>query len=908
MSLLHGRILASLLLAGVAGCATKTGSRPVAPVTTATTRPVDAKALLALDQIEPRIAALPAPTTRPTDRAPLRAIELYAKARTAMHENRRFGAINLLKEAVAVDPYSAELRMALAKAQLGTASFNDESIASLEKAASLEPDNVDSQLELGRQYSAKNDLPKAIAALRRATLTKDYREGDDRAALVDLYLADSLQLSGYDQASLNVFRALLGRLQNAGPELRGNPEVNYLVTHPEVICLKVGALHERIGQYAQALTAYEDAARRDPDNFDLQVRIVRMLNELHRPDARDRATKVVRAFDARGEAVTLLRETHRAAGNEAGAIDVLRQLHKEDPEDRLVFYALADVLQQMGYRYEARQLLASRLQQNKYDVDLLDRLLRLHEADDDWQGGARLLIEASTARPELVSRMTTQWSRLVRPTARRRIRLQDVQALTVPKEQEGAKQFWVATLASHTSRAPLAKGATELALSARPAYAPAYRMALVDALNDEGEARDAAVKALLDRAADSPALSAELQGLVQIAHKQPAQAETTFRRAMELGNKSPELQDALADALLAQNKDAAAEKALWQIAGEWPDYELAYLQLVGFYNARQREDQLVKTLESWLAGDTSSYNARILQAQYLVGARRPDAADNVLGLLLSDKSDNPEVLSQVASIYAQQGRLDYLVTRLSDLFARNPKNRDVLERLVEAQVELKRQSESAFLVDNARRMFVGDADGLYFVSGLYQRLEQKDIAEQVLEQALQADPKHPAANNDLGYNWADTGRNLEQAEKLVRTAVRGEPDNQAFLDSLGWVLYKRSNFSEAATFLQQASEGPRPDPVVLDHLADTQYRLGDREKAKATWEFASRRLEQTGTQREDLRKLKLELANKLKQMKDGSPVTVAPVVEAAKADAESRSNRYGSTQERSSGEKRSGRP
>ena len=76
------------------------------------------------------------------------------------------------------------------------------------------------------------------------------------------------------------------------------------------------------------------------------------------------------------------------------------------------------------------------------------------------------------------------------------------------------------------------------------------------------------------------------------------------------------------------------------------------------------------------------------------------------------------------------------------------------------------------------------------------------------------------ASNDLGYEWTDQGKNLSAAESLIRTAVAAEPDNQSFLDSLGWVLYKRGKFDEARKYLELAV-GPAafPDPVVLDHLA-----------------------------------------------------------------------------------------
>ena len=67
-----------------------------------------------------------------------------------------------------------------------------------------------------------------------------------------------------------------------------------------------------------------------------------------------------------------------------------------------------------------------------------------------------------------------------------------------------------------------------------------------------------------------------------------------------------------------------------------------------------------------------------------------------------------------------------------------------------------------------------------------------------------ATPTTPGVNNDLGYLYADQGKNLEKAEAMIRKAVQEEPDNCAYLDSLGWVLFKRGKVKEAVEPLEKA--------------------------------------------------------------------------------------------------------
>ena len=78
--------------------------------------------------------------------------------------------------------------------------------------------------------------------------------------------------------------------------------------------------------------------------------------------------------------------------------------------------------------------------------------------------------------------------------------------------------------------------------------------------------------------------------------------------------------------------------------------------------------------------------------------------------------------------------------------------------------------------------------------------------EAELEILLQRNPDEAGPNNDLGYLYAEQGKNLEKAEAMIRKALQEEPENSAYLDSLGWVLFKRGKVKEALETLKKAAE------------------------------------------------------------------------------------------------------
>lgn len=81
------------------------------------------------------------------------------------------------------------------------------------------------------------------------------------------------------------------------------------------------------------------------------------------------------------------------------------------------------------------------------------------------------------------------------------------------------------------------------------------------------------------------------------------------------------------------------------------------------------------------------------------------------------------------------------------------------------------------------------------------------------------EPENSLFLNYLGYLYADSGVNLEEAEKLVKKALESEPDNGAYLDSLGWIYFKLGKMKKARVLLEKAIALEK-DPEIYEHLGD----------------------------------------------------------------------------------------
>jgi tetratricopeptide (TPR) repeat protein len=125
------------------------------------------------------------------------------------------------------------------------------------------------------------------------------------------------------------------------------------------------------------------------------------------------------------------------------------------------------------------------------------------------------------------------------------------------------------------------------------------------------------------------------------------------------------------------------------------------------------------------------------------------------------------------------------------------------------------------------------------ISNIYVQKGEFQKGEEILEKILEVDPDDTQVNNDLGYLWADQGKNLDRAEKMIRKAVAAEPDNGAYLDSLGWVLFKLGKPEEAIGPIEQSlKKNSGGDSTLWDHLGDVQLKLKQVDRAVESWQKA----------------------------------------------------------------------
>jgi len=130
--------------------------------------------------------------------------------------------------------------------------------------------------------------------------------------------------------------------------------------------------------------------------------------------------------------------------------------------------------------------------------------------------------------------------------------------------------------------------------------------------------------------------------------------------------------------------------------------------------------------------------------------------------------------------------------------------------------------------------FGEDRNLLFARAAALERLDQVEESEALFQQLVDTEPNDANAANYLGYMWADRDVRLEEALELIARAVSLDPENSAYLDSLGWVHFRLGDLAEAERWLRRAVDlgGNLGDGTIYCHLGEVLLVGGDQTEAR----------------------------------------------------------------------------
>ncbi len=162
----------------------------------------------------------------------------------------------------------------------------------------------------------------------------------------------------------------------------------------------------------------------------------------------------------------------------------------------------------------------------------------------------------------------------------------------------------------------------------------------------------------------------------------------------------------------------------------------------------------------------------------------------------------------------------------------------LLYLLAESQRVLKDLDAAQTTAEKLLAANPDDSRGLHVLSLIQQDKGDMQAAERTLRGIIARDPLDANALNSLGYMYADRRERLDEAVSLVQRALKVEPGNPSYLDSLGWAYFQQGRLDLADAPLTEAAAKLEESSVVQDHLGDLRYKQQRFAEAVAAWKRA----------------------------------------------------------------------
>jgi tetratricopeptide (TPR) repeat protein len=587
-----------------------------------------------------------------------------------------------------------------------------------------------------------------------------------------------------------------------------------------------GRLLDDQGQTSQAIEEYKKALEIDPNNSLIYSEMAESyLRNNRQREAVDNASKAIQLDRDNIEAHKLLSTVYlqiigRANAQQPPSLETINSAIHEfeeivriDPTERQSFAMLGRLYQIKGDRDKALQIYKQLLDVEPGSEEGVTALAKLHMDGGNFKEAVNLLEDFVKQRPDSDSAFQTlgeAYSDLQEydksADAYKHAADLDPDDIEIRKAQ--AQALFLADRLDDAAKLyqDLAKAAPDDGLSLLR-LGQIYRRQLKYDLARQN----------LQKAADAFPDSVEVQFNLVMLDRDQGRLEEALKRA----------NDILKNTQKSNGRYSEAEKQNRRI---FLNYQGVLNQTLGNYDAA------IKTFLE-IRGMTNDKDGRV-DAMIIETYRMSKNLDKAIQYADQSLTDNPDSRSMQivhADLIAEKGRVDDGIKALQQLQKGSDEDLDVLSSMVGVYQRARKYDQAQGVLNTAVQRFPNE-EQVYFLQGsLYEKQKKYPEAEKAFRKALELQKDDPAVLNYLGYMFADRGVRLDEAESLVERAVKADPTNGAYLDSLGWVYFKQNRLTLAEEYLKKAIIFVNYDSSIHDHMGDLYYKSKRYDDARTEW-------------------------------------------------------------------------
>ena len=167
-----------------------------------------------------------------------------------------------------------------------------------------------------------------------------------------------------------------------------------------------------------------------------------------------------------------------------------------------------------------------------------------------------------------------------------------------------------------------------------------------------------------------------------------------------------------------------------------------------------------------------------------------------------------------------------------------PENESFLYELADYYKLRKEYKKSLKIYEKLINQFPDNERLIFLYASNLDKVNKWKQAKNLFLELLKKNPKDTYTLNYISYKLALRDEDLDYALNLIKKALTLDPENGYFLDTIGWVEFKRKNYEKSVFYLEKASTLLPNSDEVLDHLGDCYLKLNRTNEAIYEWKKA----------------------------------------------------------------------
>jgi tetratricopeptide (TPR) repeat protein len=287
------------------------------------------------------------------------------------------------------------------------------------------------------------------------------------------------------------------------------------------------------------------------------------------------------------------------------------------------------------------------------------------------------------------------------------------------------------------------------------------------------------------------------QALVLLAEAYRAQGapDNSIEIYQELENSYPDNAQVpvlLGDLLFQQNQRNAARAEFQKALRIQPEYLPAVEQLVELDLAERQYAAALQRVQQLVVRDPNLAVSQLLLGTTLAAEGETNQAESALIKAIKLQPDSQAAYLLLAQLYLGVGQSQKALAQLQIALDKDP----------------------------------NDLTAVMLKGIIYNSQEDYADARDVYEKLLGIEPDSSVALNNLACIYADHLNQLDKAYPLARRASEITPSDPRIADTLGWILFRRGEYTPALVALRESAATLDSIPVVQYHFGMACYMAG----------------------------------------------------------------------------------